>query len=97
MGTSSIQKDELVFEYKCDWTDEITIEKEIFDINTIKQLIANQGNSFKNIEELFDFSDFDFDVPPAYRLANLLGLVHFEWLSSDNIEDILNDEVLIVE
>lgn len=29
-------KDDLVFDYKCDWTDEILIEKELFDIDLIK-------------------------------------------------------------
>jgi hypothetical protein len=89
-------KDELIFEYKCDWTDEIIIEKELFDVSIIKELIASQGNSISDIEELFDLSDFEFEEPPAYILATKLGLVHFEWLSVDNIEDRL-DEVLVVE
>lgn len=90
-------KDELVFEYKCDWTDEILIEKEQFDISIIKEIIADQGNSIDNVDEIFDLSDLDFENPPAYRLANKLGLVNYEWLSADNIEDRLDEEVLIVE
>jgi hypothetical protein len=88
-------KDEMIFEYKCDWTDEITIEKELFDVSIIKELIASQGNSIRDVEELFDLNDFDFEEPPAYVLATKLGLVHFEWLSVDYIEDRL-DEVLVV-
>lgn len=89
-------KDELVFEYKCDWTDEAVMEKELCDISIIQELIANQGNSIHNVEELFDTTDFDFGESPAYRLATKLGLVHFEWLSADNMEDRL-DEVVIAE
>lgn len=90
-------KDELVFEYKCDWTDEILVEKNLFDIDIIKELIANQGQSIHDIDEIFDLIDYDFEDLPAYQLANKLGLVHYEWLSADNIEDRLDEGVLIVE
>ncbi|SFF17492.1 hypothetical protein SAMN04487969_116113 [Paenibacillus algorifonticola] len=91
-------KDEIVFEYKCDWTDEISTEKEIFDIDIIKELIVQQGNPISNLEELFDLRDFDYEESPAYKLAELIGLVNYEWVSADYFsKDELNERVIFVD
>lgn len=35
-------KDELVFDYKCEWTDEFRIEKNRSDIELIRELVIQQ-------------------------------------------------------
>lgn len=91
-------KDDLVFEYKCDWTDEIHIEKELFDIDLIKELVIAQGNSVKDLESLFDITDYDFEEPAAYEFAEKIGLTNYEWVSADYFDDNEVDErVLVVD
>ena len=92
-------KDEIVFEYKCDWTDEINIEKEIFNLEVIEEMIINQGNETSNLEDLFDIDEYDFENPPAYDLAERIGLVNYEWISSDYMssDDLEEREVMFVE
>ncbi|MDQ6420580.1 hypothetical protein RB620_14210 [Paenibacillus sp. LHD-117] len=91
-------KDEIVFDYTCDWTDDIQIRKELFDLDLIKELVINQGNSTADLEGLFDLKDFDFDQSPAFAFAELIGLVHYEWLSADYVsKDELDEHVIYVE
>lgn len=91
-------KDDLVFEYKCDWTDEIHIEKELFDIDLIKELVIAQGNSVDDLESLFDITDYDFEEPAAYKFAEKIGLTNYEWVSADYFDDSEVDErVLVVD
>ncbi|WP_166242663.1 hypothetical protein [Paenibacillus turpanensis] len=80
-------KDDLVFDYKCDWTDELVIEKGEFDLDLLRELIIRQGNSAEGLEAIFelDESSYHFEAPPAYVIAQKLGLGYYEWLSSDNI------------
>ncbi|MFD0589271.1 hypothetical protein ACFQZE_14875 [Paenibacillus sp. GCM10027627] len=89
-------KQELAFEYKCDWTDEIVEEKTLFDLTIIKELIASHGNSSDGIEELFDISKYDFEEQPAaYTLAEELGLIHYQWLSADDIGNLADDSLIV--
>lgn len=89
-------KDDTVFEYKCDWTDDLRIEKNIYDLDLIRELILSQGNSIEGLDSLFDLKGYTLDQPPAYRLAEKLGLTYYEWLSADNIEDQLDDQDILV-
>ncbi|WP_424767592.1 hypothetical protein [Paenibacillus sp. sgz302251] len=93
-------KDELVFEYKCDWTDDIQIEKNLYDIALIRQLITEQGNSAEDIESLFDLNEdvFTSEEPPAHTMAQKLGLVNYEWISADYLDrDELDQEIVVVQ
>ncbi|WP_409344410.1 hypothetical protein [Paenibacillus sp. MBLB4367] len=94
-------KDELVFDYKCDWTDDLTIEKHVYDIDIIKDLILEQGNSIENVEDLFDCKSrgglLD-QTSPAYLLAGQIGLSYFEWISVDYLEGReLEDNIVVVD
>lgn len=94
------KKEELVFDFKCEWTDEIYTEKKLYDIDVIKELIADQGTSVDDIESIFinEHEEAIFGVtPPAHQFAFLIGLVHFDWISFDYLEGReLEDGIIIV-
>jgi hypothetical protein len=50
-------KDEVVFDFKVDWTDDLTFEKNIFDLDLLRELIIQQGNSAEDLELLFSLKD----------------------------------------
>ncbi|PUA39778.1 hypothetical protein C8Z91_07645 [Paenibacillus elgii] len=83
------KKNELVFDYKCEWTDEIHIEKNIYDINVIKELVLDPEVSLDDIEAIFINEDEDAifgEIPPAHQFSDLIGLVNVEWVSFDYLE-----------
>ncbi|MBP1994129.1 hypothetical protein [Paenibacillus eucommiae] len=91
--------DELVFDYVAEWTDELVIEKNIFDLDMLGELIRQQGNSVEDLELLFDLKDgnLNYEEPPAYVIAQKLGLTYFEWVSADSMEDDdLEDGIIMV-
>ncbi|MDQ0090131.1 hypothetical protein J2T12_003545 [Paenibacillus anaericanus] len=93
-------KSEIAFEYGCNWTEEIQIEKSHFDLYFLNELIISQGNSTDGIESLFDIDEdiFDLDEPPAFLIAQKLGLTYYEWLSEDYIDlSDLAENILIVD
>lgn len=58
----------------------------------------NRGNSTHNVEALFDLKNFNNNEHPAYQLADLLGLVNYQWVSSDHMdEDELDESVIYVD
>ncbi|MCL6604610.1 MAG: hypothetical protein K6T94_17235 [Paenibacillus sp.] len=79
------EKDEIVSHYKCDWTDDLIIEKDELDLFLLRELIMQQGNTAEDLEEIFDLVRFTGEEPQAYLIANKLGLKYFEWFSADNI------------
>ncbi|MNO20464.1 hypothetical protein D3C76_102160 [compost metagenome] len=93
------KKSEIEFEYSFMWTDddEIHIEKNHFDLTLLNELIISQGNTIDGIESLFDINEdmFDLDEPPAYAIAQKLGLTYYEWMSDDYIDTIDTDETII--
>lgn len=91
------EKDRVVFEYTCDWTDELHIEKNVYNLDVIKKLISSQGHEASNLEEIFEMDEYDYEHSPAYQLAEKIGLVHYEWLSADYIrsDDELEERGLI--
>lgn len=72
-------------------------EKNKFDLDVIKEMIASQGNESSDIEVIFEMDEFDYEHSPAYQLAEKIGLVHYEWLSADyiNSDDELEERGLI--
>ena len=81
-------KDELVFDYEADWAGEgLVIEKRLFDLEFLDELVMQQGNSTDDLEQIFDFKDskISYDNPPAYLIARKLGLSNYEWISSDHL------------
>jgi hypothetical protein len=84
-------KNELVFDYKCLWEEELVIEADIFELDVIRELTLQQGNSAEDMESLFKFSDenelFAFEEHPAHQIADRLGIVHYAWVSPDYIGD----------
>ncbi|OKP77884.1 hypothetical protein A3844_29180 [Paenibacillus helianthi] len=84
---SFFEKDELISTYKCDWTEELHIEKDKLDIVLLRELIIKQGNSIEDLEKALDLAEDIGEEPPAYFIANKLGLSYYEWLSADNIGD----------
>ncbi len=95
-GLSIFEKDEIISTYRCDWTDELIIEKDEHDMVLLRELIMKQGNSIEDLEEAFDLVKYDGEEPPAYFIANKLGLGYFEWLSADNIGDGSHYENLVI-
>lgn len=93
---SIFEKDEIISTYKCDWTDELIIEKEELDMVLLRELVIKQGNSFEDLEEAFDLVKYVGEESPAYFIANKLGLRYFEWLSADNIGDGSHYENLVI-
>ncbi|MGN7761919.1 hypothetical protein [Paenibacillus sp. 22594] len=79
-------KNEVVFEFECDWNDDIEISKYTGNLDVIKELVLLQGNSIAGIEELFKAESMFSDITPAYELAERIGLVHYAWLSADYAE-----------
>lgn len=71
-----------VLNYRCDWEDEISIDDKSLRMDLIKEL-STQEVSDEQLGEIFYPKGFDdiFDNPPAYRIAEILGLKHYEWFS----------------
>ncbi|MCZ8522327.1 MULTISPECIES: hypothetical protein [Paenibacillus] len=89
-------KDELVFHYKADWAGSaLLIEKDLFDLEFLEELVLQQGNSTSGLEPIFDFKDSPINAenPPAYLIAQRLGLSHFEYVSPDYLSN-LDEEQL---
>ncbi|MCA0757178.1 hypothetical protein KP806_19115 [Paenibacillus sp. N4] len=89
-GMRIFQKNEPVFEYSADWNEELRIEKPTYDLELIRKLIGEQGNSDEGIEALFETDEeemFGLDEPPAYTIAESLGLTYFAWVSADYLEN----------
>ncbi|WP_079908318.1 hypothetical protein [Paenibacillus sp. 32352] len=83
------KKAELVFDYQCDWTDEIEVKRNLYDIRVIKELVMDQETSLEDLESIFinEHQDAIFDeIPPAHQFASLIGLVHVDWISFDSME-----------
>ncbi|MBP2112768.1 hypothetical protein [Paenibacillus silagei] len=93
---SIFEKDEIISTYKCDWTDELIIQKDELDMVLLRELIMKQGNSIEDVEKAFDLVKYVGEEPPAYFIAKKLGLSYFEWLSADNIGDGSNYENLVI-
>lgn len=73
-------KNELVFDYEADWAGEgLVIEKKLFDLEVLEELVIQQGNSIDDLEQIFDFKDeeINYENPPAYLIAQKLGLANF--------------------
>ncbi|BFT72382.1 hypothetical protein [Paenibacillus sp. P36] len=98
-------KDELVFDYKADWAGEgLVIEKDLFNLEHLENLILEQGNSISDLEQIFDFKDskINYENPPSYLIAQRIGLTNYEWVSSDNLSGYSDDqleemEILVIE
>ncbi len=75
-----------VFNYRCDWEDEISVDDNGLSMDLIKEL-SMQEVSDEQLGEIFYPNDFDgiFDNPPAYKIAEILGLKHYEWVSYDYV------------
>lgn len=91
-------KTKIEFEFSCNWTEEIHIEKCHFDLTLLNELIVSQGNTTDGIESLFDVNEdiFELEEPPAYVIAQKLGLVYYEWLSDDYIDMNDGEETILV-
>lgn len=99
-GLRIFKKSETGFEYSCNWNEDIHIEKSHFDLVFLNELIISQGNTTEDIESLFDADEdmFDLEEPPAYIVAQKLGLTYYEWLSDDYIDSIdVVENVLFVD
>lgn len=90
------RKEEAVLEFVCDWNDEVEIEDNELDLGVIRELVLLQGNSISGIEQLFEAESMFSDITPAYELAERIGLVHYAWLSADNVEEYETDEEIQV-
>lgn len=75
-----------VLNYRCDWEDEMSIDDKGLRMDLVKEL-STQEVSDEQLDEIFYPKDLDdiFDNPPAYRIAEILGLKHYEWVSYDNV------------
>lgn len=101
------KKAEIEFEYSWFWNDEDEIEvaKSHFNLDFLNELVTSQGNTVDGIEALFDIDEDaldDLDEPPAYTVAQKLGLTYYEWLSEeyigmDDFAEELPEELLVVD
>ncbi|OME78597.1 hypothetical protein BK120_22935 [Paenibacillus sp. FSL A5-0031] len=84
-------KNKLVFDYNCAWEDNLVIKASKLDLIVIQNLKTEQGKPVDNIESIFDVEDieelFALETPPAYLIADHLGIVHYDWLSYDSVHD----------
>ncbi|MBB3112861.1 hypothetical protein FHS18_004963 [Paenibacillus phyllosphaerae] len=89
-------KDELVFDYEANWAGEsLLIEKRLFDLDLLQEMIRLQGNLTDDLEQVFDFTDnkISNENPPAYLIAQKLGLDHYEWISLDRVSDLNQNQL----
>jgi hypothetical protein len=89
-------KDELVFDFEANWAGEgLVIEKNLFDLEFLEELVISQGNSIVGLEQIFDFKDsnINYENPPAYLIAQRLGLANYEWVSSDHLSGFDDNEL----
>jgi hypothetical protein len=63
--------------------DDETVLPNVEQIEFLKQLLLQCGNTFEDMEEIFELDSYNFENPGAYRLAKKLKLVNYEWLSNE--------------
>ncbi|WP_141504672.1 hypothetical protein [Paenibacillus luteus] len=82
---------QIVFDFNCAWEDDLVIKAEKLDVNVIAKLILEQGNAVENFESIFEIKDieelFALETPPAFLIADLLGIIHYNWISYENVHD----------
>ncbi|AZZ92635.1 hypothetical protein EUZ85_18650 [Hahella sp. KA22] len=76
----------LISAYVCAWDPELYIEKDKLDVQRFVDLLIDQGDREKLIQ-LFCLDTLDdiFSEMPAYKLADLLGIEHYQWLAGHDI------------
>ncbi|QHW31680.1 hypothetical protein GZH47_13065 [Paenibacillus rhizovicinus] len=79
--------------YSCYWEEEIVHDRSELNLDAMMGLLNGTVERDKPIEtgdlnHLFACEDFEelFEMTPAYRLAERLGIVHYEWLSYESAE-----------
>lgn len=81
-------KDDLLFDYRCDWTDELQIDKNLYNLDVIEELVLEYGNSVERLDQLFSFTGTGrLEEPPAYIVADLIGLEHYKWTAAEYMND----------
>lgn len=93
---------ELVFDYSCEWDEDFLVQKNIFNIEIIKELFKNQSINIDEFERCFEIDSeeelFDLENPPAYQFAENIGLVHFAWISADYVsQDEVPEEFTVID
>jgi hypothetical protein len=85
-----------VFEYECDWEDEIFINDKNLDFDVLSNLVKPSVLDMNELKEIFYPKDFDsiFENPPAYRIAEILGIEHYGWVSFDYVHNIVQEHEL---
>ncbi|MCM3627415.1 hypothetical protein M3194_08560 [Paenibacillus glycanilyticus] len=87
---SVVDKQEIVFEYNCDWNEDILIQPEQFD-STILHRLPTQPKPEIDLDSLLFITDldqiFDAEASPAHQIADYIGLTHYDWLSADYISN----------
>ncbi len=62
----------------------------------MKEWIYEQGNSVEGLEDLFEGAAQHSDRPPAYAVAQKIGLIHYQWLSANYIDaDRLQEDCIL--
>lgn len=77
---------ELISSYVCAWTPVYFVQDDLLDIEAFYPylLTPDSQSEFKMIFVMDDFEDI-FDVNPAFRFAELLGIEHYQWLEDKDI------------
>jgi hypothetical protein len=82
----------LISRYWCAWEDDITVSDEELDRKILYELIEQNTQTkppvdHNEIEKILHPRGFeDLTNPPAYRLADLIGLPHYRWLSYEYMD-----------
>lgn len=79
-----------VMHYSCSWEDGIAINNEELNLDIVKDLAAVEVSE-EELRDLFYPEDEDalFDSPPAYRIAEILGLRHYSWFGYNYVKDLI--------
>ncbi|WP_138495020.1 hypothetical protein [Paenibacillus pinistramenti] len=86
-GAQVFNQAELVFDYECEWEEDMIVHKKLYDLKVIQQLAEEQGRDAGELKRILDEENeheepFAFEEPPAYLFAETVGLPHYQWLAA---------------
>ncbi|MFD2612701.1 hypothetical protein [Paenibacillus gansuensis] len=95
---SIYERAEQVFHYDCVWEEEVDSNYGEFNLNKVVDVInanpvQNAKVTLEELQPLFHITEFEqaFELSPAYRVAELLGMPYYEWLSYEYVKSDMAD------
>ncbi|MDQ0060063.1 hypothetical protein [Paenibacillus harenae] len=95
---SIFENNTMTFHYECNWDTDVENNYKEIDKNKLIELINRNREEHNRItvfeiSKLLNINSMEdiFEFVPAYQVAELIGLKHYEWLSYDNMVRDIDD------